>query len=384
LLRAALGLSLSYTRGPVSESEQNWRHVHRIAQDLGDVDYQLRALYGLWLYRILLSDCRPSLLLARQFQQLAERTTNETDLATADRMMAVVLHYLGDQEGACACAQRCLASPVPVNRHVYTARYGVDQRVGALVMLARALWLRGFPDQAMKAARDSVEEATAVDHTNSLCLALADGAALIAVLSGDIAAAERFEALLTDYAENHTLGVWRTYGRALQGWLSLRRGFATTAVTLLRSALNELQETPLDIRSELYLVWLAEALSGAGQPGDGLVAIDQALERAELTGERWSLAELLRRRGELLLQAGLPGSRAEARECFAQSLETAREQAALAWELRTTISLVRACRGELEMREAHAMLNTVLTRFTEGFATADLIAARTLLNDLSG
>jgi predicted ATPase/DNA-binding winged helix-turn-helix (wHTH) protein len=382
MLRAALGLSLSYTRGPVDEAELNWRRVLRIAQDLADADYQLRALYGLWLYRILLCDCRPALLLAKQFLQVAERTTNATDLATADRMLAVVLHYVGDQEGASACAERSLAGPVPVNRHVYTTRYAVDQRVGALVMLARSLWLRGFPDQAMAAARDSVDEADAVGHINSLCLALADGASVIAVLTGDIAAGERFQAMLSEHADNHTLGVWRIYARALQGRLRLRRGSAAAAVALLKSALHELQETPLDIRSQTYLVWLAEALGAAGQPDEGLLVIDQALERAELTGERWSVAEKLRLRGELLLQADPAGAGSEARECFARSLATAREQAALGWELRTTISLVRGFRSELDQREAFAMLNTVLSRFGEGFSTGDLIAARSLLSEL--
>jgi predicted ATPase len=315
---------------------------------------------------------------------VAERTTNAIDVATADRMMAVTLHYFGDQAGARACAEHSLASPVPVNRHAYTMRYGVDQRVGALVMLARVLWLQGFPGQAMKTAQKSVDEAAAVGHTNSLCLALADGACVIAILNGDIDAAERYGAMLTELADNHALGVWHTYGRAAQGWLYLRRGAAADAVAFLESALNELGETPLDIRSQLYLVWLAEAFSGAGQPGNGLRAIDRALERAQRTGERWYLAELLRMRGELLLQGGTPGARAEARECFAHSLQAARNEAALAWELRTTISLVRAFKGQNDTREVCAMLNTVMIQFTDRFATADTIAAQALLGELRG
>jgi predicted ATPase len=137
------------------------------------------------------------------------------------------------------------------------------------------------------------------------------------------------------------------------------------------------------MRLQLYLVWLAEALIAAGQPAEGLPAIDQALERAEHTGEQWNLPELLRIRGELLLRQDGPRADADARECFAQSLQVARSQGALGWELRTTMSLVRAARSDSGRRDATAMLNAVLARFSEGFATADLVAARALLSALA-
>src|SRR5581483_5541413 len=156
------------------------------------------------------------------------------DVATADRMMALVLHYTGDQAGSRACAERSLRGPTPANRRAFTTRYGVDQRVGALVQLARALWLQGLPDQAMKVGRESVDEAIALGHTNSLCLALADGAGMVAILNGDRAAGAQFEAMLSEHAGKHALGVWRTYGRAMQGWLRLRDG-AAEGIELLRA-----------------------------------------------------------------------------------------------------------------------------------------------------
>jgi predicted ATPase len=250
--------------------------------------------------------------------------------------------------------------------------------VGALVQLARVLWLQGFPDQAMKVGRECVDEAVAVGHTNSLCLALADGAGMVAILNGDRAAGAQFGAMLSEHAGKHALGVWRTYGRAMQGWLHLRGG-GGEGIELLRSALADLKDTPLDLRLQLYLVWLADALLAEGQFTEGLAAIDQALNRAERTGERWDLPELLRIRGELLLRLDGPRAAADARQCFAHSLEVAREQAALGWELRTTMSLARAARATNARRDAHAVLEAVLARFTEGFATADLVAARALL-----
>jgi predicted ATPase/DNA-binding winged helix-turn-helix (wHTH) protein len=361
-LRTALGMALAYTSGPIDAAKPNWQRVRDLADALDDTEYQLRAVYGLWLHEILICEYRVALALAQQFQQIAASAT--ADLPTADRMMAMVLHYLGDQAGACEYAERSLAAPLPPDRNLYAARYGVDQRVGALALLARALWLRGLPDQAMESAQAAVDEATDVGHANSVCLALADGACIVAILCGDINAATRFSTALTEHADRHALGVWRTYARALRGRLMISSQ-PLEGAALLRSALEGLHDTPFDIRFQLYLVWLAEVLASADQASEALQAIDGALERAERTEERWYLPEILRIHGELSADA----------DYFARSLQLAREQNALSWELRVAASLVRGQHAE------PAILGATLARFTEGFSTADVLAASHLAGE---
>jgi len=56
-----------------------------------------------------------------------------------------------------------------------------------------------------------------------------------------------------------------------------------------------------------------------------------------------------------------------------------RQQDALAWELRAATSLARLWRGQGRTSQGHDLLAPVYHRFTEGFATADLIAANALL-----
>ncbi len=383
LLRAALGTSIMYTRGPVDETVSIWVRVLELAEDMGDTEYQLRALYGIWLYKVLVCEYRAALALAQQLRRVAGRHATQTDLAMADRMMAMALHYLGDQAGTGACAIRTLSAPVTANRHVHTMHYGVDQRVGALVLLSRALWLQGFADGAIQAAQASVDEAVKVGHANSVCLALADAASLIAILVDNVADAERFGAMLIEHADRHSLGVWRTYGLAVRGRLFTGSGAASDGVPLLRSALADLRDTPFDVRFQLYLVWLAETLGRSGQPVEGLAAIDEALERAERTEERWYLPELFRLRGELLLRAGGSGAAALASECFARSIDWAQKQKALSWELRCATSLARLWRDQGRSEAARELLAPVYDRFTEGFATADLRAAKSLLDELS-
>jgi predicted ATPase/DNA-binding winged helix-turn-helix (wHTH) protein len=372
-LRAALGMSLMYTRGPIDETEAIWVRVLELAESIGNTEYQLRALYGLWLYRVLICQYRAALELAQRFCGVAERGAATADIATAERLRAMALHYLGDQRATRDCALRSLAAPPPANRQFHTTHYSVDQRVGAFVLLSRSLWLLGQPDQAMQAAQDGVDEAIAVGHANSLCIALADAAGLVAILNDDRDKAENFAAMLTRHADQHGLDVWRTYAKALRGRLLMNRDDDAGAA-LLRSALADLRGTPFDIRFELYLVWLAEILSAARQTSEALAAISEAHARAERTEERWYLPELLRLRGELLLQEGDADAAAE---LFARSLHEAQDQAAASWELRTATSVARSQPGR------RALLKSVLDRFGEGFATADVSAAQRLLAELA-
>jgi predicted ATPase len=55
----------------------------------------------------------------------------------------------------------------------------------------------------------------------------------------------------------------------------------------------------------------------------------------------------------------------------------------LAWELRTATSLARFWRDHDRSVEAHKLLDGVYSRFTEGFDTADLKAAKVLLAELA-
>jgi predicted ATPase len=104
--------------------------------------------------------------------------------------------------------------------------------------------------------------------------------------------------------------------------------------------------------------------------------------RVERTEARWYLAELLRRKGELLLLGPGPTAVAAAETCFHQALDVARHQGALALELRAAMSLARLWRGQQRASEARKLLAAVYRRFREGFGTADLVEAKALLASL--
>jgi predicted ATPase len=125
-----------------------------------------------------------------------------------------------------------------------------------------------------------------------------------------------------------------------------------------------------------------------GRPGwcrpgvEGLAPIEEAIARSLRSGQLWSLADLLRIKGALILGEGARGAAAVAEDHFLQGLDLARRQGARSWELRCATSLARLWCDQARSKEARELLAAVYDRFTEGYATADLRTAKALLEEL--
>jgi predicted ATPase len=96
-------------------------------------------------------------------------------------------------------------------------------------------------------------------------------------------------------------------------------------------------------------------------------------------GQSDAIEELQRLRGEVLLM-GKQGSRREAEKCCRKALQIA--QQAKSWELRASVSLTRLLTEHDRRVEVREILAGIHDWFTEGFDTADLIAAKELLDQL--
>jgi predicted ATPase len=126
---------------------------------------------------------------------------------------------------------------------------------------------------------------------------------------------------------------------------------------------------------------LAEVSTHLGHTEDGLQALAEAHTLVEQQEERWWEAEVYRLRGVLLLrQPGMPQEEAET--WMQRALDVARRQQAKSLELRAAMSLARLWQSQGKRQEAYDLLAPVYNWFTEGFDTADLKEAKTLLDEL--
>jgi predicted ATPase/DNA-binding winged helix-turn-helix (wHTH) protein len=384
-LFAALATAMVFTnRGAHSEIHAAWTSALEIAERFDDTDYQLRALWGLWLACSNNSEHRVALALAERFRSRAETSTEPADRPVGDRMIGVSLQLLGDQPNARRHIERALGRYVSPVRRSHISRFHFDQRVMARTTLAEILWLQGFPDQAMRTAETNVAESQSIDHSLSQCYALAQAACPVALWSSDVRTAERFVAMLTDQAARRALDRWHAWNSCInsfRGVLLIKQGDLVNGLQVLRTSLTEGPDTRF-FRHLAFLGELAEALGHSGEIGQGLTVVNEALTRSERSEERWCIAELLRIKGGLVCRQDAPTAAGAAEGHFLQSLDWARRQKALSWELRTATSFARFLRDQGRNVEARFVLASVYNRFTEGFGTGDLVAAKTCLEEL--
>ena len=190
--------------------------------------------------------------------------------------------------------------------------------------------------------------------------------------------------MLLERAERDELTVWFAWGSCFRGILQALSSDPTEGTRVLRTALATLGPVR-SMQRQLGLVGaLAACERRAGEVQAGLASVEMGLQLSERTQEVWCLPELLRVKGNLLLAQGGVEARARAEDHWFRSMEVARQQGALSWELRAALSFATTCETEGRGTEGRDVLAPVFAKFTEGFGTRDLVRAQELLDKLAG
>jgi predicted ATPase/DNA-binding winged helix-turn-helix (wHTH) protein len=364
--QSALAFSMFYTQGLLPRVYHAFARGLAIATDVGDTAFKLRTLWGLFGASKVAGVYDEALNFAEQYQNIvAAEATGDRPVSVGNRMMAMSLHYLGGHAEAESFLNVVIRDSMS-NKVDSRAAFQYDDQVTAKAMLARVRWIQGFPEQAARIAEDSVCEALALKHEISLCFVLAFGACSVSLWRDDIQRAGWQIAMLNTHAFQNSFQYWLSWGKCYQAALETRSD--DFPVTAIHNDLARLAPTSLHV----------DILSTLGSPFVG----DKALERLSLSHISWSTCEVLRVKAERLSVTDHAILEEEPERLLRQSLSIARQQGALAWELRSAMSLARLWRQSGRRPEAYELLSHVHGRFTEGFETGDLKAARSLLLEL--
>jgi predicted ATPase len=379
ILQEALALSSMFTKGNSVEVRTALERGLALAENLNDSTHQLQLLAGLNIFLTRIGDFRGALAIAERASAGGQVARDAAALVMTEWMLGVSHHLVGNQ----AAAQRHCESGIihAVEHGAFNLNFfGYDHRVRALVALARALWLRGHSKQALRAAQQAIDEAAGRGQPVTVCISLIYGAPVF-LWTGDLERAGHLVDRLVEYAGRHSLAPYRAVGIGLKGELAVARGELEIGLELLRETLGTLHSEQHNILLTVFGAALAEALRKAGRFEEALLTINGAIGRAISFGGTFDMAELLRIKSEVL--AGIsPTGHAAAVDCLTDSLKFAREQSALAYELRSAVTLARLLSESGQRDQARHTLALVYDRFTEGFETADLKLARALLEDL--
>jgi predicted ATPase len=322
-------------------------------------------------------------VLAERLLDLAQRAQEPALLLEAHHELWANLASLGELNTAWLHVERGLALYDPQKHKQHAFLYGGhDPGVCCASRAAEILWQLGYPDQALQKSRDSVIMARELSHPSTLSFALSF-AAWFHQFRGD------WKAVKTQVEESMALATEQGFSprRAqadfLQGWLLVEQGNSRAGITQMSMILAGEQGRGVAGRWIAHsAALLGEILGRSGRISEALNVVTEAIIRTQQSGGRFYEAELHRIKGELML-AQTPAYEQQAEVCFHNALNVARAQGAKSLELRVVMSLSRLRQRQGKVAEARQKLAEIYGWFTEGFDTADLKAAKTLLEELS-
>lgn len=378
VLQEALSYSSMFTKGNSDEVRAALDRGLALAEKFKDANRQLHFLSGLnaFLYRT--GDFRSALAVAGRAKVVAELANESAGMVTAEWMLGIAHHCVGDQAEA---ERHCHAGMIrAVELAVFNPRFfRYDHRIRALVGLAGALWLRGYPRRALRTAQEAIDEAAVRNRPVSVCMSLYTAQAFFR--AGELERARELAERLIEYAAQFALDPFRAVGIGLKAEFEIASGDVHAGVGRLREAIRLLQSEQHNVLYTIFCGALSEGLQNIGEYDEALIVANRAIDEAITSGAALELAELLRLKANVLA-TGTPANRAAALDVLDQSLRVAREQSALAYELRSATTLARLLSKEGQRLRAKQVLSPIYGRFTEGFDTPDLVSANVVLKGL--
>ena len=378
-LRATLIAPLIATRGYAApEVEAAFSRATELAAALGEAPEILPVLSGFCSFHIARSELAAAGRFAERCLALAARTGDPPHTIMAGLLTGIVSFYRGELDDARARFLKVLEL-YDVERHASLLVFDdLDPGVVALAYLGWNEWLLGRADLGRTRAGDAVALARRVARPHSEALALCFAASLCAS-AGDRTRARDFACEAVRVAAEFGFVQWLALARALESWATLDDEASCDGLAEMRSALADYRAGGGRLSLGFFLGLVAAESLRHGRVDEALAALAEARASVEAGGERYFESELCRLEGELLLARGALAAGEEAERCFELARGIARDQHAVALELRASLSLAELWRARGEGTRALTLIAEVRGRVLAGADEPDVHAADAFL-----
>jgi len=380
---ASLGAPLIATKGySALEVERTFTRARDLCQQLGEIPQLFPVMYRLSGYYLLRGEFEKAIEIGEQLLNLAQTGQDRECLLEAHYAVGATLYFSGELISAHEHLKKTVALYDPEEHRSHAFIYGQDPAIAGLSFDARLLGYLGYLEQAATKIEHALKLAQNLAHPFSLALAW-HCAAEVHRQRADVQATLKCADQELELSREQGFPLWLGIARVYRGWALAELGHYEEALETITRGIEAYRVTGAEMAVPRFLVLLAEAYGKAGLAGKGLGVLTEALAMMQRSGDRSSeAADLYRIRGDLLLITPAE-HQDEAETSLRHAVDIARGQQAKTPELRATMSLARLLDKRGDRREARAMLAAIYGWFTEGFGTADLKAAKTLLEELS-
>jgi class 3 adenylate cyclase/predicted ATPase len=334
--QTALGTALMATRGYAApEVAQTYSRARELCQQVGEVPQLFSALWGIWYFYAVRPEVPKAVEVAQQLFALAQRAHDSTRLMVAHRVLGATLIVQGALAQGLAQLRQGMGLYDPQQHRALALVYGQDIGVICQQWSAWALWLLGYPDQALQLMHETLQMARAVSHPLTLAYVMTHGA-YFHLFRRDTAQAKALAESALRLAMEQGFGLFIASAKIVLGEV-VQPGAIAAGIARIREGITAWRATGAELFLPFHLTQLAAAYGNVGQADVGLSVVAEALALVERGGEHIWDADLYRVKGELMLMNAADASAVEA--CFHNALEVARLQGAKVYELRAAVSL---------------------------------------------
>jgi class 3 adenylate cyclase/tetratricopeptide (TPR) repeat protein len=374
-LQMALGPALVATKAAAhADVGQTYARAWELCRQLGDHPREFTALRGLMLHHLTLLEMEKAQHFAEEGLRLAEQLGDAARLVGGHMGLGVALYFQGKLEPALAQFRRGFELFDPSMQ--FPDWPGSHPAVQCQFFSTLISWMLGYLDRSLDELRAAVRSAETLGHPYTLAQTLCF-VALVYIFRHEPSAAADYAARALRICEEQHIALYHAVALGANGWALGASGESGKGLAQIGQGVDD---SALGVYRDMLLALQADAQLAIGKPEAALASVAAGLKAVEKTGGAPLEAELHRLKGEALLAGARTVSEAET--AMQQGIDAARRQNAKSWELRAAMSLARLRRQQGRPQEAVALLAPIYAWFTEGFDTADLQAARTLLDEL--
>lgn len=377
-IRMMLGPVLIAVKGaPSLEVEQSYERALELVDQLGASARRFPVLWGLWFVNYTRGEYPIAIEAGERLLNTARSGNDTGQLLEAHHSLWPTLVAMGRPLQAMGHFEQGLDLYDRDSHGKYAFLYaGHDPGACCRFHLGMTRWLLGYPDSGLRDVQDACRLAEELEHPLTTVIALWFNAWVHCQRGERELAIASFEKLAT-IARPYAFTAWAENSDTLIQLLNWER----TSLGAITELNQRLESSPVTTtwRKMVCSCMLAELCADSGYAEAALQMLRSIPEEHRGT---FAASELLRLEGEFFLKQKQPAL-AEAQRRFQEAIDLARGRGEKSLELRAATSLARLLDRQGKRQEAHAALAGVYGWFTEGFDTADLRAAKVLLQALS-
>ena len=381
MLQTSLARALMAMKGYTTEVEAAYKRALSLCEQYGEIPQLFPVLRGLSSYYMYRAEFDKGVEIGKRILALAESRDDDYLRVHGYLVLGANTSFHVGYDQGLQILDKGITLFESQQQSYQPFQLGNNPGIVCYTTSAFLLWWLGFADRAVDRAKKAIEQVAKLNHPVTMAYALFHTGSLHMWL-GDMGTANGRAQAMLKLAEEHGFQIWISLARMLLGATQMVIGTPEEGLKNIEQgfALYQGLKSPPLFYPQLISM-RSIALAQAGRPAEGLKLLNGLLEAENEERLLRDLAQLYLLKGDLLLAVS-PQNKAEASSVYRTILNSENHMGGKILALQSATRLCRLEMADGKAEQTGRILAEIYDSFTEGFNTADLRAARAVLDEL--